>query len=255
MGFTSKSGMHHTPATTMVFQSDEYKKFNMIQGNRSLDMNKIKKILADIERGTNLLAYCPILCVEKGQKLEIVDGQHRYMVARKIKSPVFYIIGTSLSLYDIARMNSNTEKWKAKDFINCYKELGNDNYVKLEKLLTDFPGLPVTTAIALLATGKIAVGGSEPDKFQRGEFVASEQKQALHICKKVSAFDFNAKYSRPFMQAVFKVIEAEVFNIDELIKKVNASSEMLQLQDHWRKYLTSMEEIVSKGKHKRIAIY
>jgi hypothetical protein len=249
------NGMQHTTSTVMVFQSDEYNKFHMVKGNRTLDMNKIKKILADIDRGTNLLKYCPILCVEKNKKLEIVDGQHRFVVAKKIKSPIYYIIGESLSLYDIARMNSNTEKWKARDFINCYKELGNDNYVKLEKLLSDFAGLPVTTAIALMASGKISQGGSEPDKFQRGEFVASEEKKAIAICKKVKQFDFSAKYSRPFMQAIFKVIHSGKFDVDELIAKVNANIEMLQLQDHWRKYLTTMEEIVSKGKHKRVALY
>ena len=116
------NGMEHTPATTMVFQTTDYNRFRMIKGNRGLDVNKIKKILGDIDRGTNLLKYVPVLVVEHEGKLDIIDGQHRFSVSKKKKEPVYYIIAESLSLYDIARMNSNQEKWKPADFTNSQIE-------------------------------------------------------------------------------------------------------------------------------------
>lgn len=251
------NGMHHTTSTVMVFQSDDYNKFHMIRGNRSLDMNKIKKIMADIDRGTNLLKFCPILCIEKNNKLEIVDGQHRFMVAKKIKSPVFYIMSETLSLYDIARMNSNQEKWKAVDFINCYKELGNKHYICLEEFLKKYPGLSITVAISLLNQGKVLMGGfnNYMDKFHRGEFEIVHLAMAENLLNKVNAFDFADKYQRNFLHAILKVIDAGVYDADMLVAKVNENISMLQPQDHWRKYLTAMEEIVSKGKQKRVAIY
>jgi hypothetical protein len=249
------NGQQHTMSTTMVFQSNDYDKFNMIQGNRFLDMNKIKKILADIDRGTNLLKYVPILVIEKNKKLDIIDGQHRFVVAKKLKSPIFYIMAEDLSLYDIARMNSNTEKWKAKDFINCYTQLGNNNYVILEDLLKKYPGLPITTAISLLASGKVAGGGNPMDAFHRGEFVVKYSIICDGFLKTIDAFVFENKFSRPFMQAISKVIDNGVFDIVELVNKVNQDPEQLKLQDHWRKYLINLEEIVNKGKHKRVPIY
>lgn len=253
----ARNGMTHTTSTTMVFQSDDYSKFNMIKGNRTLDMNKIKRILSDIERGTNLLHLCPIIVVEKSKKLDIVDGQHRFMVARKLKHTVFYIVGDSLSLYDIARMNSNTEKWKAKDFINCYKELGNENYVKLEKFMSMYPQIPVTTATGLLALGKVQGGGGTElnSKFQRGEFVVTYEKAAVQFLKIIDGFAFKQNFSRAFMQAIEKVIDSGKFSVEKLTEKVNANIDILQDQSHWRKYLTNMEEIVAKGKHGRVAIY
>lgn len=251
------NGMEHTPSQKMVFQSADYNKFNMIRGNRGLDMNKIKRILADIERGCNLLKYCPVLVVENNNHLDIIDGQHRFAVAKKIKSPVFYIIAESLSLYDIARMNSNTEKWKVDDFINCYCEHGNKNYIRLKEVLKEHAGLTPTNAIALLSNGKV-VQGSYADvmeKFHRGEFMIKQEEQALTILNLVNAFELPSKYSRHFIMAVEKVLSAELYDIGELTKKVNDNLDMISSEDHWRKYLTSMEEIVSKGKHKRVAIY
>jgi hypothetical protein len=248
-------GAEHTPSTVMVFQSDDYNKFNMVKGNRQLDMNKIKKILADIERGTNLLKFVPILVVERNKKFDIVDGQHRFVVAKKLKQPIHYILAERLSLYDIARMNSNTEKWKAKDFINCYMELGNDNYIRLDALLKKFSGLPVTTAIGLMQEGKVSGGGSRLEKFQRGEFLAKFEKVANQVIGKASKFEFSDKFSRPFLQAIQKVMDTGIYSIDELTEKVNDSPGHLLQQQNYKKYLTNLEEIASKGKHKRVAIY
>lgn len=249
--------MEHKQSDIKVLVSSNYSQFHMIKGNRSLDMNKIKKILADIERGTNLLKYCPILVVENGGKLEIKDGQHRFTVAKKIKSPIYYILAENMSLYDIAKMNSNQEKWKAKDFINCYKELGNKHYIALEAFMKQYPGLTVTAAISLLQLGKVHAGGlnGHMDKFHRGEFEVKHQKQADMIMEKVNRFEFHDRFSRAFMQAVAKVIDAGVYPIDELAQKVNDIIALLQKHDHWRKYLTNMEEIANKGKQKRVAIY
>lgn len=256
MQFVS-NGMQHTTSTVMVFQSDDYNKFHMIKGNRTLDMNKIKKIMADIDRGTNLLKFCPILCVERGKKLEIIDGQHRFMVARKVKSPVFYIMGEELSLYDIARMNSNTEKWKANDFINCYKELGNKHYIRLDEFIKEYPGIAITTIINILYQGKVLNGGHAAimNKFQRGEFEVLHEERAVDLLSQAKAFEFSDKFSRAFLNALHKVNESGIFNVDDLAQKVNENIGLMQHQDHWRKYLTNMEEIVSKGKSKRVAIY
>jgi hypothetical protein len=218
-------------------------------------MHKIKKILADIDRGTNLLKYVPILVIEQGKKFEIIDGQHRFVVAQKIKHPVHYIIAEKLSLYDIARMNSNTEKWKAKDFIDCYMELGNEQYKQLASFLKEFDGVSVTTAISLLKKGKADTGGSGMDAFHRGEFIISNEKEAREILSAAKQFKFANKFQRAFIQAIEKIVAAKVFPIEDLIAKVNVDPEQLRLQENYKKYLINLEEIATKGKHKRVQIY
>jgi hypothetical protein len=254
MKFTN-GGMEHTPAQTMVFQSDAYNKFNMIKGNRNLDMGKIKKILADIERGTNLLPFVPILVVENNGKLDIIDGQHRFMVAKKIKHLVHYVVCTTLSLYDIARMNSNTEKWKGMDFINCYVQLGNENYVILNDLLKEYSGLPITTAVGLLAGGKVVGGGNYVDAFQKGELKIKYLKETRQLLNTALEFEVGFNLSRAFLQALHKVTQANAFPVKELIKKVNADPSQLQPVNHYKDYLINLEKIAGKGKHGRVAIY
>jgi hypothetical protein len=249
------NNMENKKCTVQIFESSDYSRFNMVKGNRELDMNKLKKILADIDRGTNLLKYVPILVVEKKGKFDIVDGQHRFMVSKKIKSPIFYIIGESLSLYDIARMNSNTEKWKSKDFINCYSELGNENYKKLEAFLKSFPGLTVSHAIRMLSRGKGAEKISSIENFQMGQFVVSSEKEAFDICNAAKEFNFVCKYAPAFLVAISKIMDAGHITIGDLAGKVNAAPDQLHSHINYKKYLLNLEEIANKNKHKRVAIY
>lgn len=257
----STNGMQHTPATATVFQSDDYNKFRMIKGNREIDLNKIKRILSDIERGTNLIKYCPILVVEKNNKLDIVDGQHRYMISKKLKLPVFYIIAEELSLYDIARMNSNTEKWKAKDFINCYIELGNQHYSELKELLQKYPGLNITTGVSLLSKGKVhhnpgnKTGSTFTSDFQTGKFEVKYKAEAIAFLEKINQFNFQFKYSRPFMQAIEKVINAGKYSIGDLIEKVNEDPSELRMHGDYKNFLVNLEQIANKRVRIRVIIH
>lgn len=242
----------HTKSPVSVYETSDYNRFRLIKGNRDLDVNKLKRIIADIERGTNLLRYCPVLVVEKGDKLDIVDGQHRFAVSKKIKSPVYYILAEELTLYDIARMNSNTEKWKAKDFINCYCELGNKDYISLREFMKAYAEVPFTSAIQLMAYGRPHNGGGNIlAPFHQGTLKVPCEKEAYAFMEVISQFDFEYKFSRHFMLAIYKVLKAEVFPVEDLIDRVNRNREDLSLQSDYKKYLTNLELIANTGAAKR----
>ncbi|MBK7885505.1 MAG: hypothetical protein IPJ81_18200 [Chitinophagaceae bacterium] len=53
---------------------------------------------------------------------------------------------------DIAKVNSNVEKWKAQDFINCYIQQKNNDYNKLQEFL-DMYKINIGTTLRLLTNG------------------------------------------------------------------------------------------------------
>jgi len=65
----------HTTSTVAVFQTDNYKNFSFIPGNRPLNELKIKKIIGEIESGNDVLMYYPIQVKVQGEKMMILDGQ------------------------------------------------------------------------------------------------------------------------------------------------------------------------------------
>jgi hypothetical protein len=81
--------MTHTEASLQIFFTNEYSRFRMINGNRQLNEAKINRIIKEISNGNDMRKYYPIQVKENGDRLDILDGQHRFYIARHFKSPVF----------------------------------------------------------------------------------------------------------------------------------------------------------------------
>lgn len=77
--------LKHNTSTVSVFQTDQYKNFTMILGNRSINMHKVDKIIKEIQGGNDMLMYYPIQVHVVKDKLEILDGQHRFFICKKLK--------------------------------------------------------------------------------------------------------------------------------------------------------------------------
>lgn len=246
--------MIHTESATQIFCTKEYSRFNMINGNRQLNEAKIKRIIKEIENGCNLLRYCPIIVCVNGERLNIVDGQHRFWVSKQLKYPVWYVIADELSLYDIAKMNSNTEKWKEKDYINCYVQLGNEHYEILRQTIEKYP-VAVTTAISLLATGKVNNGTRAKASFEQGKFEVKYGRQAVEFLDKVMVINYAEKFNRNFLLAIQVIDTSGKVKFSDLVEKINMESEDLRWQPDHKSYLVHLEQIFNKGKHSRFTIY
>lgn len=252
--------MQHKESTVKVYTTSDYKIFNRIKGNRGLNRLKIKKIVRDIKNGNDLLPDFPILVSEGELKLSVIDGQHRLEAAVQTKRPLYYIIRREeLSLEKMARFNSLQEKWKPRDFINCYIEKGIGDYRKLDDFVEMY-SVPVSVALNLLAYG--VTGGDRgaandvAELFKKGEFRCKHWKQAVEImdeCKRFSAFD--GWNTRPFIIAISKVLGADLCDFDELVEKFESDPAQLQRQGNTKQYLTNLEQIFNKGYHKRRTIF
>lgn len=248
----------HEESRTKVFYTKDYTRFSKITGNRDLNANKIKKMKADIESGLDILRYCPILVAEKEGKLEIIDGQHRFNVSRILKSHVWYVMVDELTLSEIARINSNQEKWKTKDFINCYVENKNEHYIGLNSFIEKYQ-LPLAVSLQCLTNGlniKAAGGGLIMDSFYTGKFEIKMAKEAEVLGDSVIQFSkFKLYKQRAFCVAIAKILAAKKIDLKELIAAINKNPDRLEPQINEKGYILNLEVIMNIGKHSRIIIF
>jgi hypothetical protein len=231
----------------------------MIAGNRQLNESKIKRIIRDIESGVDVLKYYPITVVEKSKRLEIIDGQHRFYIAKKLKKPVHYIVMLqAIALPDVAKINSNVEKWKTTDFINCYVQQGNDHYKKLQDFLDTYKFSP-SISIKLLQNGN---PGSEEgllgdmNAFQRGHFEVKYWDEAIKISESVKLFEsFPYWKDLGFIIAIYRIMKANKIELEELLTKCKKYPEMLIKHSGFKDYLFCLENIFNRGKSIRVVIY
>ena len=183
--------INHNPSEIIIYKSSDYSLFEMINGNRDLDMNKVKKIKSDVESGLDILNLVPIIVnktILPNGKLAILDGQHRYMVSTLTSKPVYYVISNEeLNLYDIAKINSRTKNWGMEDYANCYSKIGLDDY----KILIDFKTryqIDWSSAFNLLMNGSPMNLSSTSSKFKKGTFKVKHLDKSRNIMDTVKKF-------------------------------------------------------------------
>jgi hypothetical protein len=251
--------MHFLESKNKIYFTSDYSLFRMIYGNRMLNESKIKKIKHDISHGLDVLAYCPILVSENvNQKsFDIIDGQHRFWVAKEMKKPIHFVIVPKMELMEIAKVNSNTEKWSKKDFTNCYMAQGNGDYKKLQDFQDKYD-LPLTTAMLLLSKGyDIKDSGAFFNKaFEQGKFKVEKEEEAIEIIECCKQFNVSPVWKdRRFIIAVSLIMKAKLCNIKDVIEKFFKDVDQLKKQANYKDYLINLEMIYNKGNHSRKVIY
>ncbi len=247
-----KPAQKHTESSVKVYFTKEYNRFSFINGNRNISDRKVKKIMKDIDEGLDVLKYCPIIVNEE---MQIIDGQHRFHVAKTLKSWVWYIVTSEMSVREIAKINSNTDKWRNDDFMHCYVEQKNEHYIALNRFEKKYP-FGLTDCIALLMTGKIATGGGHLESFRNGNFKVEHQERANKIVEEVLKFSFfKEHYTRQFIEAIIKLMDGDKCEMDVLLAKCTKEKEKLVKKHTYKEYLTLLEEIYNHRNSIRRPIY
>lgn len=250
----------HTPSGVIIYQTTDYSKFDFLKGNRKINERKINNIMDEINNGNDILRYSGILVKESyNERLSILDGQHRYHVSKKLKRPVYYIIvEEDKSMPDIAKVNSNVEKWKNSDYIDCFREHGNEHYKTLNNFINKY-GISLTVSLQLLNLGTPGKdSGAHPElhtAFKNGYFEVKTLNEGIAMaeeCRKFINFSHNA--SRSFLIAIFKIQKAMLVTIDELVEAYKKRPDMLTQQTSYKNYITVLEQIYNVGKKVRYVI-
>ncbi|QDP56370.1 MAG: hypothetical protein GOVbin150_12 [Prokaryotic dsDNA virus sp.] len=130
---------------TNLFQlniSKNYDDFSFYKFNRSTDKNNVQKLMQSIKQ-YNLIS--PLVVSEEGK---IIDGQNRFEALKRLKMPIHYVIRkTNKDILNYIIDAQFKKTWTAKDYVDCYAELGYETYIALKdihnktekKLNTTFP--------------------------------------------------------------------------------------------------------------------
>ena len=250
------SKLVHITSMVTVYVTKDYKIFRHTVGNRMLNKNKIKKIVSDIKSGLNRLADYPI--VVDPATMQVKDGQHRLESAIQTNEQIYYILAKPMELHEIARVNSNTERWKGEDFINCYAEQGNDNYIALADFSKKY-GFPMTMNLTMLSGLIYASSGKAlKQKFELGQFMTSPEniKYAKSIADIVIQFSkFPGYKTRNFIEAIGLIRNKALCDINKLVEKFNKKPDALSNNMSRKEFLNALELIYNLNAQTRTSIF
>lgn len=243
-------------SSTKILWTKNYGLFSFIHGNRDLNVAKINKLIKDVENGLDLFKYCPILVNED---MHIIDGQHRFVVCQKLKRNVYYIIVPNFTLRDIARLNNNQNRWKMRDFLNCYADAGKNkaDYQMLDKFIAKY-GITVSMGISALYSGTVHANGTDYlNIFRDGEFEVRFLDEATEILNVALEYEPYNDYcrNREFIATLQKLLKNGKFSHKAMLEKLEVNKLTIEKRANVKEYLAHMEELFNFKNSKRKTIY
>lgn len=148
---------------TLVRQTNNYMKFQILKGNRIVAQSRVNKIIASINR----VGYItnPIIVNEH---MEVIDGQGRLEALKTLQLPVDYIVVPGAGIDECISMNINQERWTMADYIKSFAERGNSNYETLQEAIDKFAPRIAIRIIASVCSGNLSYVDSKA--IQEGDF-------------------------------------------------------------------------------------
>ena len=159
-----------------ILTEHNYKKFTLLDGNRLVKASHVRKIVSSM---TERYIQNPIITNER---LEIIDGQHRFLAMKELGRSIPYIKTPGLDIDDVIRLNTNSINWGLNDYLDSFVDRGYEHYITF-KTLKDKYKFGNRECFILLHEESDAKALSIAPKFKRGDYSISnsELKRATYL--------------------------------------------------------------------------
>lgn len=201
--------MIDTALDLRVHVTTDYNKFSFIDGNRTVRKANLKKLLESMSEEQLII---PIIVNEK---LQIIDGQHRFISAKELKKPIYFIVNHGYGIEQVKRANTVGENWTNDDFLSTYVAEYNEDYIKINELKKE-KGLQIGIILKIIASFQNHSYPLVVTRFQNGELKVNKNREwsgILFFCEQLEMFSEYKNYkTNSFINAFLKLYQHEDYN-------------------------------------------
>ena len=224
-----------------VFETTEYSAFKTLDGNRNLNPANLARLKKSMQEE---LLQVPIIVNEK---MEIIDGQHRFESCKDLGLPLCFIVVKGYELPQVHKLNAIARNWGLSDYLDSYANLGLNDYILAKKFILKYK-LPINVSVQLLKGEPVySAGGyrSAAESFKCGDFKVKDYLKASILATKIIAVgDFYDGNKRPsFMAALVFISANTAFNFNTFLKKLAMQRTALVHCANRKQYIMLIEDI------------
>jgi hypothetical protein len=193
------------------------------------------------------LKKCPIICTQKGSKLEIFDGHNRFATAKYLGIEVHYLVYPDDDRFSVIDENNLKKPWRGEDFIRSYADQGNEDYIELIEF-SEKTGIPRFQAAALF-NGDTS-GNNVNDKIRNGTFKIKDRVVPYCVADVVLAIrSLKPKVLKNnLVVALAKCAVVPDFDMRELRERIVKHSFLLEEKRSADDYIMMLEGIYNRGR-------
>jgi len=239
--------------------------FKFLDGNRPPNPQHIKRLIKSIKDYGMLIN--PILVNEK---YEIIDGQHRYLAAKEVQCPVYYIILRGYALQQVHTLNMNQKNWTKTEFLHGYANMGLEDYIVLREFWYKHKWLNLADAISLCsnisnsgqmtAPAKVNKNGqveNSSNRFLDGTWKIRDLQKAEINAIKLKSIEpyFPEGYNHgTFVGTMLMMFNNENYNHKHFLNKLKSQPSRLVKQQNRPQYKLLIEDIYNYRSRNKVSL-
>lgn len=238
-------------------EDEMYAQLKSLEENRKLQELNVLKLFNAIQ-ADNLLHLRPIIIRKVNGEWVIIDGQHRYSVAKTMNIPYFVMIDEGTDPLTLISLNTHQRNWNLKDFAKFWATTPETSEVYTRFI--DYKQRYLVTFSILIAifSMKISSKGGSFD-FKEGK-LRYDHTNANHVEDTLSKIDKlrNCAMNPPltgktlqkqqFQQALLKCFATPDFNYDKFLRNLARCNNSFNDLGNQSAYHWEILRIERKGK-------
>ena len=201
-----------------VKETFDYGKFKKLRANRIVIERRKQKLIESFSVKSILN---PIVI---NKYFEIIDGQGRFEARKELGLPIQYIMEPDAGIEECSLMNAYNTPWTLHDFIVEYCIEGNENYMRLKKIIDDYK-IPISLALRYAeVNGRSASSGGGKELIMSGRLVLSPEQEKIcrdtvnHMIELKEALMLEKTPSIAFQTAVKVMLKTEGYEPGRMIR-------------------------------------
>lgn len=236
----------------VLFLTSNYKLFTTHDFNR--DVKQTGRLKESMEKYGFLPSHPLFVCVGKNGTLTILEGHHRFEVARELGLPVYYSVTDSNKIRptDIP----GERPWSTNDCLEAYCREGK--YTDLREY-HQRTGIPIKSCLSIL-NGSNGLSAGELNKaFRKGTFIVGPNGRRLgelvySIIRVVERINPRVAKHSQFVTAIAKMIRLKEFSSTRLINKIGSHPFMVTPQPDRISYEKMIESVYNRNTGDKIPL-
>lgn len=199
-----------------VYATTAYHAFSLMKENRDIDLARVNAIANSYEEDGY---FFPIIKVN--EKLEQIDGQHRFAAAEQRKLPIYFHIYPLWGIDKVIALNLKGSMWSMDDYLSSYVKREIKSYTRFEEFCKNNG---VTTNLGL-ELAQHSGGKNAIREFKTGDFKFSDAKlqEALQIAShwnELGEYHPNGFKRKSFIRSVRFIMKQRGYDPKRMMKQL-----------------------------------
>ena len=250
LNFNYQTQIFHPKSKTFdVFITEDLNRFELMRGNRPPNPQHVEQLAKNIEKFGMLCN--PILVNED---MQVIDGQHRLLAAKKTGVSIYYIIVKGYNLEQVKALNLKQKNWTKLDFLNSYADMGIEPYVYIRQFLNRHIVFKLRTALTLLdCVNSDFIGNRiKTGKFKEGTVKTGDRQKAEVYAEYLKLLKSYHKLSGAFCSVMIQMFKKDNFVFSEFLNKLKLQPTALVECANSEQYKQLIEHIYNYKRRNKV---